>query len=133
MISPFRCLAGALPFALALLISGAGENGGAEEDAGLADHMPFTGDAGISVYERLWLRPAVAVTALEAVPLGESANQLIDEARARVSVRIAPGQDPERVRDCVVKRLVDRPLGRLDQGGVVGGHLVLLGVAGIDQ
>jgi acetylornithine deacetylase/succinyl-diaminopimelate desuccinylase-like protein len=78
-------------------------------DAGLADHMPFTGDEGISVYERLWLRPAVAVTALEAVPLGESANQLIDEARARVSVRIAPGQDPERVRDCVVKRLSDQP------------------------
>lgn len=78
-------------------------------DAGLADHMPLTGDERISVYERLWLRPAVAVTALEAVPLAESANQLIDEARARVSVRIAPGQDPERVRDCVVKLLSDQP------------------------
>ena len=78
-------------------------------DAGLLPDGALTGDSSASVYERLWLRPAVAVTAMEAVPLAESANQLIDAARARVSVRIAPGQDPERVRDCVVGLLKQQP------------------------
>ena len=70
---------------------------GFRRDAGLLDGVPLAGDAKASVYERLWYRPALAVTALEAVPFATAANQLVDEARARVGVRVAPGQDPERV------------------------------------
>ena len=79
------------------------------DDAGLVGSGALGGDASLSVYERLWLRPALAVTALEAVPLAGSSNQLIDEARAHVSVRVAPGQDPERVRDRVIARLSQAP------------------------
>ena len=42
---------------------------------------------------RLWRKPAVSVLAIEAVPLHEAINQLVPEARAKVSMRIAPGQD----------------------------------------
>jgi acetylornithine deacetylase/succinyl-diaminopimelate desuccinylase-like protein len=42
---------------------------------------------------RLWRKPAISVVAIEAVPLSEAINQLVPEARAKVSMRIAPGQD----------------------------------------
>jgi acetylornithine deacetylase/succinyl-diaminopimelate desuccinylase-like protein len=74
-------------------------------DAGMLDGVRLAGDAERSVYERLWHRPALAVTALEAVPFATAANQLIDEARARVGVRVAPGQDPERIAACVSEHL----------------------------
>ncbi len=83
------------------------------EEAAL-DALPFDADAfradaglvpsarlpasGRETWERLWRRPALAVTALEARPLEGAANQLIDLARARVSLRLAPGQDAERAR-----------------------------------
>ena len=65
-------------------------------DAGLPSGVPLSGEPGRSVYEQLWTRPAIAVTALEAMPLAQSANQLIAEARAKVGLRLAPGQDAER-------------------------------------
>ena len=64
-------------------------------DSGLLRGVPLSGEPGRSVYEQLWARPALAVTALEAMPLAESANQLIAEARARVGLRVPPGMDPE--------------------------------------
>jgi acetylornithine deacetylase/succinyl-diaminopimelate desuccinylase-like protein len=74
---------------------------GFRADAGLLDGVPLAGDPRRPVYERLWYRPSVAVTALEAMPFATAANQLVDEARARVGVRVAPGQDPARVASCV--------------------------------
>jgi acetylornithine deacetylase/succinyl-diaminopimelate desuccinylase-like protein len=78
-------------------------------DAGMLASSALGGDPKLGVYERLWLRPAIAVTALEAVPLATASNQLIDEARARVGIRVAPGQDPERVRELVMEQLAADP------------------------
>ena len=55
----------------------------------------FSGEADRSVWERLWHRPSLAFTALEGVPLAVAANQLMDTARARVGLRLAPDQDPQ--------------------------------------
>ncbi|MEE2677314.1 MAG: M20/M25/M40 family metallo-hydrolase [Myxococcota bacterium] len=79
------------------------------EAAGVVPGVPLSGYADCSVYERLWHRPAIAVTALEAMPFATAANQLVDEARARVGVRLAPGQDPERVAACVIRFLTESP------------------------
>ncbi len=88
------------------------DEAGFRADASLLDSSKLGGDPARSVYERLWLRPSIAVTALEAVPLASASNQLIDEARARVGVRIAPGQDPRRVRDVLLACLrADPPWG----------------------
>jgi acetylornithine deacetylase/succinyl-diaminopimelate desuccinylase-like protein len=54
------------------------------------------------VYEALWYRPALVLTALEGMPLVGAANQLMAEAHARVGVRLAPGQDPRRVCDILL-------------------------------
>ena len=92
----------ALPFDAESFRSDAGMRGGAE----------FSGDSERSVYERLWYRPALALTALEAMPLASAANQLVSQARARVSVRTAPGQDPQRVASLLADTLKrDTPVG----------------------
>ena len=66
-------------------------------DAGMLENAPFAGDPRHGVYERLWHRPSIALTALEGMPLAGAANQLMAEARARIGVRVAPGQDAQRV------------------------------------
>jgi acetylornithine deacetylase/succinyl-diaminopimelate desuccinylase-like protein len=43
------------------------------------------------------------------MPLSAAANQLMAEARARVGVRLAPGQSPERVRDLLLDFLAADP------------------------
>ena len=78
-------------------------------DAGMDAEADFCGEAERGVYERLWYRPALALTALEAMPLAGAANQLVSQARARVSVRVAPGQDPKRVADLLVDFLQRDP------------------------
>lgn len=65
-------------------------------DAGLLPGVPLSGESGRSVYEQLFARPSIAVTALEAIPLAQAANQLVAEARAKVGLRLAPGQDAAR-------------------------------------
>jgi acetylornithine deacetylase/succinyl-diaminopimelate desuccinylase-like protein len=70
-------------------------------DAGMAASAPFIGESDRTVYERLWHRPSLALTALEGMPLATAANQLMAEARARIGVRVAPGQDAQRIADLV--------------------------------
>jgi cysteinylglycine-S-conjugate dipeptidase len=53
-------------------------------DFGLLDGVELTGDGG---WERIWARPSLTITAIEAVPIARAANQLADSARARLSLR----------------------------------------------
>ncbi len=46
------------------------------------------------ITSRLWTKPAIAVLAIDAPPVAEAINQLVPVARAKVSMRLAPGQDP---------------------------------------
>jgi acetylornithine deacetylase/succinyl-diaminopimelate desuccinylase-like protein len=45
----------------------------------------------------LWLRPALTITGIDGHPIKGSSNQVVARAAARLSLRLAPGQDPERV------------------------------------
>ncbi len=54
---------------------------------------------------RLWQRPAVSVLAIDAPRIAEAANQLVPKARAKVSLRLAPGQDPAQAMDALVAHL----------------------------
>ncbi len=62
-------------------------------DAGLLDGVRLTGTG--SITDRLWLQPCVTVTGVDAPSVDGSANMLSARARAKVSMRIAPGDDPE--------------------------------------
>ncbi|HJV04810.1 MAG TPA: dipeptidase [Actinomycetota bacterium] len=55
--------------------------------------------------ERLWTRPAVAVLGIDAPSVQEAANILVPVARAKVSLRLPPGQDPEPAMDALVRHL----------------------------
>lgn len=48
-----------------------------------------------SLASRMWTKPAISILAIDAPPVSQAINQLLPSARAKVSMRIAPGQDPE--------------------------------------
>ena len=58
-----------------------------------------------SLTSRLWTRPSISVLAIDSVPIGEAINQLVPEASAKVSLRIAPGQDPGTAMDALVAHI----------------------------
>jgi acetylornithine deacetylase/succinyl-diaminopimelate desuccinylase-like protein len=47
-----------------------------------------------SLTSRLWTKPAISVLGIDAPATFEAANRLVASARAKVSMRIPPGQDP---------------------------------------
>lgn len=44
---------------------------------------------------RLWTQPSISVLAVDSVPICEAINQIVPTASAKVSMRIAPGEDPD--------------------------------------
>ena len=79
------------------------------------DEPAFRSDAGVlpgvdllgagRIAERLYGRPAINVIGIDAPPVDGAANALIPRARARVSVRLAPGQDPVEAQGFVARHL----------------------------
>lgn len=55
--------------------------------------------------ERLWTRPAVSVIGIDATPVDRASNTLAPSARAKLSLRLAPGQDPQAAMDALVTHL----------------------------
>jgi cysteinylglycine-S-conjugate dipeptidase len=72
-------------------------------DAGLLDGVHLTGTGGLT--DRLWAGPAVAVIGLDAPAVQAASNTLIPVARAKVSMRVAPGDDAARARDALTEHL----------------------------
>ncbi|HWB72181.1 MAG TPA: M20/M25/M40 family metallo-hydrolase, partial [Egibacteraceae bacterium] len=68
-------------------------------EAGLLDGVELVGPADAHPLERLWMRPCVTIVGVDAPSVAGSSNTLTPSARARVSVRLAPGQDPRRASD----------------------------------
>ncbi|KMO74666.1 dipeptidase [Mycolicibacterium chubuense] len=60
-------------------------------DTGLLDGVREIGTG--SVAQRLWAKPAITVIGIDTTPIGASSNTLIPSARAKVSMRVAPGGD----------------------------------------
>ncbi len=69
----------------------------------------FVGERRYSVWERLWTRPALTVIALEAHELAGSSNQVIDAARARLSLRTVPRMDEREAGRLLARRITRRP------------------------
>ena len=66
-----------------------------EEYRAAAGLLPGVGMIGTgSLASRLWARPSVTAIGVDAPPVAGASNSLIPEARAQISLRIAPGSDP---------------------------------------
>jgi acetylornithine deacetylase/succinyl-diaminopimelate desuccinylase-like protein len=61
-------------------------------EAGLVEGVELVGTGRLT--DRIWMRPAVSVLAVDAPRVADVANILVDAASAVVSMRLAPGQDP---------------------------------------
>jgi acetylornithine deacetylase/succinyl-diaminopimelate desuccinylase-like protein len=79
-----------------------------KREAGMMKGMRLAGEKGYSVYEKLWTRPSLTVIAFEARAFKGSSNQIIDAARARLSLRTVPSVDGNRAAQLLKKRLTSR-------------------------
>jgi acetylornithine deacetylase/succinyl-diaminopimelate desuccinylase-like protein len=68
-------------------------------ELGVVDSVELIGEG--SVASRMWTRPAISILAIDAPPVAEAINQLVPAARAKVSMRIAPGDDPNAALDAL--------------------------------
>ncbi len=88
--------------------------------AGMLPGTRLERERGVSVYEQLWTRPSLTVIAIEAHPLHGSSNQILDSARARLSLRTVPNMDSDEAGKLLVRRLTTkRPAGAIVSAKIV--------------
>jgi acetylornithine deacetylase/succinyl-diaminopimelate desuccinylase-like protein len=80
-----------------------------KRDGGLVKGMKLSGEKGYTVYEKLWTRPSLTVIAMESHPIKGSSNQIVDSARARLSLRTVPNMDGREAGRLLVKKLTSKP------------------------
>ncbi len=62
-------------------------------EAGMLDPVSFIGTG--RLVDRIWAKPALSVLGIDAPPTGAAPNALVPSAKAKLSLRIAPGEDPK--------------------------------------
>lgn len=60
-------------------------------EAAILDGVRLIGEGSYS--ERIWAKPSITVVGLDATPVANASNTLWPTARAKISMRLAPGQD----------------------------------------
>jgi cysteinylglycine-S-conjugate dipeptidase len=72
-------------------------------DAGVLDGVALLGSGSLTT--RLWKAPALSVDAIDAPAIDDAGLLLVPSARAKLTLRIAPGDDPVTARDALVAHL----------------------------
>jgi acetylornithine deacetylase/succinyl-diaminopimelate desuccinylase-like protein len=73
------------------------------EETSLLDGVREIGSG--SVARRLWAKPAITVIGIDTTPIAQSSNTLIPRARAKISMRVAPGGDAKAHLDALTRHL----------------------------
>ena len=60
-------------------------------ESGLLDGVSEIGSG--TVAQRMWAKPAITVIGIDTTPIAQASNKLIPRARAKISLRVAPGGD----------------------------------------
>jgi cysteinylglycine-S-conjugate dipeptidase len=68
-------------------------------EAGMLDGVELIGTG--RIVDRSWAKPSLTVLAIDAPPTNAAPNALSPNARAKVSVRIAPGDEPKKAYDAL--------------------------------
>ncbi len=72
-------------------------------ETGVLDGVELVGTG--SLADRLWTKPAISVVGLDATRTIDAPNVLPHRAKAKVSMRLAPGQDPKEAMDALSQHL----------------------------
>jgi acetylornithine deacetylase/succinyl-diaminopimelate desuccinylase-like protein len=72
-------------------------------ESGLADGVELIGSG--SVVERLWTKPSITVIGFDATRTADASNTLIPSVKAKISVRLAPGDSSAQAMDRVREHL----------------------------
>ncbi|MDP7705112.1 dipeptidase [Mycobacterium sp. TY815] len=73
------------------------------KESGLLDGVTEIGCG--SVPQRMWAKPAITVIGIDTTPVAAASNTLIPRARAKISIRVAPGGDAAKHLDAVEDHL----------------------------
>jgi acetylornithine deacetylase/succinyl-diaminopimelate desuccinylase-like protein len=73
-------------------------------DAGVLDGVRLAGTGPLTA--RLWTRPTIAVIGLDAPRVATASNTITPKATAKLSMRVAPGEDPARALEALRTHLV---------------------------
>jgi cysteinylglycine-S-conjugate dipeptidase len=73
------------------------------DESGVLGSVEMMGSGTLA--DRLFASPAVAILGVDAPAIAGSSNQIVPVARARVSLRLAPGDDPSAARQFLVEHL----------------------------
>ncbi|WP_422746113.1 dipeptidase [Mycobacterium sp. WMMD1722] len=73
------------------------------EESGMLDGVREIGSG--SVVQRLWAKPAITVIGIDTTPIDKSSNTLTPRARAKISMRVAPGGDARAHLDALTRHL----------------------------
>jgi acetylornithine deacetylase/succinyl-diaminopimelate desuccinylase-like protein len=99
-------------------------------DSGL---LPSTKPLGVGgILSRIWTKPALTLIGLDYPSVALSSNTLVPSVRAKLSLRIAPGDDPSKALEALKQHiLTHNPLGaEIDFGAVELGRPFSLGESG---
>jgi acetylornithine deacetylase/succinyl-diaminopimelate desuccinylase-like protein len=69
------------------------------EEASVLDGVQLAGEG--SIGSRLWTKPALSIIGMDVPAINIASNTLIPAARAKFSMRLAPGQDPQAAMDAI--------------------------------
>jgi len=72
-------------------------------DAGVLDGVQLVGTGRLT--SRLWTRPALTVTGVDAPSTAMASNTLAARARVKLSMRVAPGQDADEAYEALARHL----------------------------
>jgi len=72
-------------------------------ESGATAGVRWIGDG--PVVERLWTKPSLSITGLDAPKVDGASNTLVPAARAKISMRIAPGDTTANAVDCLRRHL----------------------------
>lgn len=72
-------------------------------DSGILDGVEFIGDG--SLLDRNWTKPAITVIGIDGQTVALSSNTMLPSVKAKISMRIAPGQDPDEALELLRRHL----------------------------
>jgi len=73
------------------------------QDSSVLDSVRLAGEG--SIASRLWTKPALSIIGIDVPSVAMSSNTIQPSARAKFSMRLAPGQDPEAAMDAMARHL----------------------------